>query len=133
MPTVSFEGETHGEIVAQVRRWLASAEGSQERHLRPAEAIEQGAELTKEALRIIAAAAPTPVAESDVVKAITDLGYKATDATKQALMDGLDAVEEVTGGTVVKQARDARNSLVYEMNAAIARQILKALRGASGM
>jgi hypothetical protein len=133
MPTLSFEGETHGEIVTKVRRWLASTTGAEDAHLSPAEAIEQGAELTKEALRIIASAAPTPVAESDVVKAITDLGYKATDATKQALMDGLGAVEEVTGGTVVKQARDARNSLVYEMNAAIARQILKALRGASGM
>jgi hypothetical protein len=133
MPTLSFEGETHGEIVTKVRRWLASTTGAEESHLSPAEAIEQGAELTKEALRIIASAAPTPVAESDVVKAITDLGYKATDATKQALVDGLGAVEEVTGGTVVKQARDARNSLVYEMNAAIARQILKALRGASGM
>jgi hypothetical protein len=130
--TLSFEGETHGELVVKVRRWLASLEGEDASHLSPHEAVEQGAELTKEALRIIASAAPTPVAESEVVKALTDLGYKATDTTKQALIDGLDAVEELTGGSVVKQARDTRNSLVYEMNAAIARQILRALRGAGG-
>ena len=47
-------------------------------------------------------------AENEVVKALTDMGYKATDATKEALIDGLDAVEELTGGSVVKQARDAR-------------------------
>jgi hypothetical protein len=127
--TLSFEGETHGEIVMKVRRWLASLEGEDVGHLSPHEAVEQGAELTKEALRIIASAAPAPMAESEVVKALTDLGYKATDTTKQALIDGLDAVEELTGGSVVRQARDTRNSLVYEMNAAIARQILRALRG----
>lgn len=129
MASLSFEGETHGEIVIKVRRWLASLEGEDAGHLSPTEIVEQGAELTKEALRIIASAAPAPVAESDVVKALTDLGYKATETTKQALVDGLDVVEELTGGSVVKQARDTRNSLVYEMNAAIARQILKALRG----
>jgi len=129
MATLSFEGETHGELVTKVRRWLASIEGEGVGHLTPVEAIEQGAELTKEALRIIASAAPGPVKESEVVRALTDLGYKATDTTKQALIDGLDVVEELTGGSVVKQARDARNSLVYEMNSAIARQILKALRG----
>jgi hypothetical protein len=132
MATLSFDGETHGEIVIKVRRWLASLEGEDAGHLTPTEVVEQGAELTKEALRIIASAAPSPIAESEVVKALTDLGYKATDTTKQALVDGLDTVDELTGGSVVKQARDTRNSLVYEMNAAIARQILKALRGGTG-
>jgi|SRR5687767_13672754 hypothetical protein len=129
MPTLSFEGESHGEIVQKVRRWLASLEGAEEGHLSPAEAIEQGAEITKEALRIIASAAPSPVAQSEVVKAITGMGYKATDATKRALIDGLDSLEEMTGGSVVKAARDARRSAVYEMNAAVAKQILKSLRG----
>ena len=129
MPTLSFEGESHGEIVQKVRRWLASVDGSEEGHLSPAEAIEQGAEITKEALRIIASAAPSPVAQSEVVKAITGMGYKATDATKRALIDGLDSLEEMTGGSVVKAARDARRSAVYEMNAAVAKQILKSLRG----
>jgi hypothetical protein len=129
MATLSFEGETHGELVVKVRRWLASLEGAEEGNLTPVEAIEQGAELTKEALRIIASAAPAPVAQSEVVKALTNMGYKATDTTKQVLVDSLDAIDEVTGGSVVKRASDARKSAVYEMNAAVARQILKAIKG----
>ncbi|MGH2685227.1 MAG: hypothetical protein ACRDJP_07165, partial [Actinomycetota bacterium] len=129
MPTLSFEGETHGEIVVKVRRWLASLEGEEEGHLSPVEAVEQGAEITKEALRIIASAAPEPIAQSELMKGLTNLGYKATDATKRTLIDGLDALEEVSGGSVVKAARDARRAAVYEMNAQVAKQILKALRG----
>ena len=75
MPTLSFEGETHGELVVKVRRWLASLEGEEEGHLSRAEAVHQGAELTKEALRIIASAAPQPIAQSEVVKALTGMGY----------------------------------------------------------
>jgi hypothetical protein len=128
MATLSFEGESHGEIVQKVRRWLASIEGEEEGELTVVEAITQGAELTKDALRIIASAAPGPVAHSEVMKALTGLGYKATDATKSALIDGLDSVEELTGGSVVKAARDARKSAVYQMNSTIARQILKSLK-----
>ena len=128
MASLTFEGETHGEIVQKVRRWLASLEGEEEGHLTPVEAIEQGAELTKEALRIIASAAPEPVAQSDVVKTLTGAGYKLTDSVKKGLIDGLDSVGEVTGGGVLKTARDARKSVVYEMNSQVARQILKALR-----
>ncbi|HEX2574738.1 MAG TPA: hypothetical protein VHK88_00225 [Aquihabitans sp.] len=128
MATLSFDGETHGELVVKVRRWLASVEGEEEGALTPHEAIEQGAELTKEALRIIASSAPEPVAQSEIVKALTNAGYKATDATKQALVDGLDSVEEVTGGSVVQLARDASKTVVYQMNTAVARQILKSLR-----
>jgi len=128
MATLSFEGETHGELIVKVRRWLASVEGQDEGHLTGHEAIQQGAELTKEALRIIASAAPEPVAQSEIVKALTNAGYKATDATKQALVDGLDSVEEVTGGSVVQLARDASKAAVYQMNTAVARQILKSLR-----
>ena len=128
MATISFEGETHGELVVKVRRWLASVDGEEEGHVSPAEAISQGAELTKEALRIIASAAPEPVAQSEIVKALTNAGYKATDATRQALVDGLDSMEEATGGSVVKMARDASKAGVYQMNTTIARQILKSLR-----
>jgi hypothetical protein len=124
---LTFEGETHGEIVLKVRRWLASTEG-EENEITVHEAIQQGAELTKDALRIIASAAPGPVAQSDVVKGLTSMGYKATDATKQALIEGLDTVEEITGGSVVKAARDASKSAFYEMNATMARQLLKALK-----
>lgn len=128
MATLSFEGETHGELVVKVRRWLASLEGEEDGSLAAADAISQGAELTKEALRIIAASAPEPIAQNELVKALTGAGYKATDATKDALIDGLDSVEEVTGGSVVKRARDVAEQAVYEMNAQVARQILKSLR-----
>ena len=128
MASLTFEGETHGEIVLKVRRWLASIEGEEEGDLPVHDAIQQGAELTKDALRIIASAAPGPVAQSEVVKGLTSMGYKATDATKQALIDGLDTVEEITGGSVVKAARDASKSAIYEMNATVARQLLKALK-----
>jgi hypothetical protein len=128
MATISFEGETHGELVVKVRRWLASVEGQEEGQLSTHEVVQQGAELTKEALRIIASAAPEPVAQSELVKALTSAGYKATDASKQAIIDGLDSVEEVTGGGVVKLARDASKTAMYQMNTAVARQILKSLR-----
>lgn len=128
MASISFEGETHGELVVKVRRWLASVEGEEEAALTPHDAITQGAELTKEALRIIAASAPEPVAQNEIVKALTSVGYKATDATRTALVDGLDSVEEATGGSVVKMARDASRTAMYEMNTAVARQILRGLR-----
>jgi hypothetical protein len=128
MASLSFEGETHGELVVKVRRWLASVEGADEGNLTPVEAIQQGAELTKEALRIIASAAPEPIAHNEVVKALTNMGYKATDATKAALIDGLDSVEELTGGSVVQRARETSRSAMYQMNITIARQILKALK-----
>lgn len=128
MATLSFEGETHGELVVKVRRWLASLEGEETGRIAPVDAVEQGAELTKEALRIIASAAPEPIAQNEVVKALTGMGYKATDATRDAIIDGLDSVEEVTGGSVVKRVRDVAETAVYEMNAQVARQILKSLR-----
>ncbi len=128
MPSLSFEGETHGEIVLKVRRWLASTEEAEEANLSAVEAIEQGAELTKDALRIIASAAPGPVAQSELIKGLTNMGYKATDATKDALVSGLDSIEEATGGSVVKQVSKAGRRAAYEMNATIARQLLKSLR-----
>ena len=129
MPTITFEGETHGEILVKVKRWLASLEDHPEGNLSAVDAIEQGAELTKDALRIIAAAAPGPVAHSELMKGLTNMGYKATDATKSALVSGLDSLEEVTGGGVVKQVSKAGARAAYEMNTTVARQLLKSLRG----
>lgn len=129
MPTLSFDGETHGEILLKVKRWLASLEEHPEGNLSAVDAIEQGAELTKDALRIIAAAAPGPVAQSELLKGLTNLGYKATDATKSALVSGLDSIEEATGGGVVKQVSKAGRRAAYEMNTTVARQLLKSLRG----
>ena len=62
------------------------------------------------------------------MNSLTSAGYKATDTTKQALHDGLDSLEEVTGGSVVKLARDTSKSVIYTMNTAVARQVLKSLR-----
>jgi hypothetical protein len=128
MPTLSFDGETHGEILVKVKRWLASLEEQPEGNLTAVEAIEQGAELTKDALRIIASAAPGPIAQSELMKGLTNMGYKATEATKGALVSGLDSIEEATGGSVVKQVSKAGRRAAYEMNATVARQLLKSLR-----
>ncbi|HVM55257.1 MAG TPA: hypothetical protein VM262_18875 [Acidimicrobiales bacterium] len=129
MPSLTFEGESHGEIVQKVRRWLQSVEhGEEVTKLTPAEAVERGAELTKDALQIIAAAAPERVASNEVVKALTGMGYKATEQTKDAVISALDSIEEMTGGSVLKRVEDASRSIVYEMNATMARQILKALK-----
>ncbi len=129
MPELTFEGETHGELVVKVRRWLASVEGEDVAALSAVEAVHQGAELTKEALRIIASAAPEPIAQSEVVKGLTNMGYKVTDSTKAAVVSGLDTMEEATGGGVVQQASKAAGKVVYQMNAAMARQLLRSLRG----
>ncbi len=128
MPTLSFDGETHSEILLKVKRWLASLENTPQGNLSAVDAIEQGAELTKDALRIIASAAPGPVAQSELMKGLTSMGYKATDATKTALISGLDSIEEATGGSVVKQVSKAGRRAAYEMNSTIARQVLRSLR-----
>ena len=128
MPELRFDGETHGELVVKVRRWLASVEGEESSQLSAVEAVNQGAELTKEALRIIASSAPEPIAQSDVVKGLTNMGYKVTDGTKAAVVAGLDTIEEATGGGVVQQASKAAGKVVYQMNATMARQLLRSLR-----
>jgi hypothetical protein len=129
MATLSFEGETQAEIVAKVKRWLASLEGEEELRT-PAEAISAAADLTKEALRVIASAAPAPVAQSEVVKGLTAMGYQVTEAASSAMIDALDAMSEVTGDRVLKRVRDVGTSAVFEMNKAVATQILKGMRGA---
>jgi hypothetical protein len=128
MATLSFEGETQAEILAKVKRWLASLEGEEELRT-PAEAISAAAELTKEALRVIASSAPAPVAQSEVVKGLTAMGYQVTDAASSAVIDALDAMSEVTGDRVLKRVRDMGTSAVFEMNKAIATQILKGVQG----
>lgn len=129
MPQVIFEGETQQEIVAQVRRWLASLDIDEEGQLSVQQAVSQGADLTKDALRIVAGAAPAPIAQNDLVKALTDLGYKATDATRDRLVDGLSSVDALTGGSVVKTVGERGRDAVFQMNASIAKQILRSLSG----
>ena len=42
---------------------------------------------------------------------------------------GLNALAEVTGGGLVKRTDAARKAAVYEMNAAVAKQVLKSIKG----
>jgi hypothetical protein len=130
MPKLIFEAETQQELVAQVKRWLVSLEAEDDGSLSVSQAISQGAELTKDALRVIASAAPKPVAQNELVKSLTEMGYKATDVTSKALVDGLDSVESVTGGSVIKTVSEKGRNAVYQMNVAVARQVLKTLHGA---
>lgn len=127
MPRVVFEGETHQEIVQQVKRWLASEAADAEGQLTAAQAVVQGAGLTKDALRLIASAAPKPIAQNDLVKGLTELGYKATDTTKDAVLDGLSTVEQLSGGSVLRKVGETASGAVYEMNAGVAKGILRGL------
>jgi altronate dehydratase len=127
MPSLSFEGETHDEIVRKVRRWLASLDHRDE-PLTTVEAVERASELTKDALTVIAQAAPGPIRSSEIVKALTRMGYEATDGTKHAVISGLDTLADAEDG-VVKKVSEARRAAVYEMNSAVAKQVLRALKG----
>jgi hypothetical protein len=125
---LSFEGETQDEIVRKVRRWLASVDG-QDGAISVQEAVDRASELTKDALAVVAQAAPGPIARSDVVKALTRMGYEATDTTRQAVISGLDALSDATEGSLLKRMERARNSVLYEMNAAVAKQVLRSMKG----
>ena len=120
MPKLIFEAETQAELVAQVKRWLVSNEADADGAL----------SITKDALRIIAASAPKPVAQNDLVKGLAEMGYRATDATSQALVQGLGTVESISGGKVLRVVGDKGRSAVYQMNMAVAKQVLKTLHGA---
>ena len=127
MPTLSFEGETHDEIVQKVRRWLASVDGNLAGAMGAADVINQSAELTKDVLRVVAQSAPGSIGESELIKALTTMGYKATDQTREAALNALDAVETATGGSVVRKAATSGTKAVFEMNTTIAKQLLKAV------
>lgn len=131
MASLSFDGETHEEILLKVKRWLQSVEAPNgEARMTPVEAVERGAELTKDALRVIASAAPAPIASNDLVKTLTTMGYKATDQTRDAVVAGLDSLEQLTGGGVVQRAEDATSTAMWQMSSAVAKQLLKSLRSA---
>jgi len=129
MPQLTFEADTHAELVAQVRRWLATSDKADESRLSISDAVTQGAGLTKDALRIVAAAAPAPVAQNDLVKALTGMGYKATDVTSKAIVDGLGSVEALTGGTVVRHITKQGTATLWSMNQKVAKQVLRSLAG----
>jgi hypothetical protein len=123
MPELKFSARTHPELVRQVREWLATAAG--ERTM--ADVITESSELTKDALRIIAAAAPAPVAESDLMKTLTNLGYRATDMTRATLVAGLDTVRGVDDGLVVQTAKKAGKTMLFMMTPRAAKQARKLL------
>jgi hypothetical protein len=123
MPELKFNARTHPELVRQVREWLATAEG--ERTM--SDVITESSELTKDALRIIAAAAPAPVAESDLMKTLTKLGYRATDLTRATLVAGLDTVSGANDGLVMKTAKKASKSMLFAMTPRAAKQMRKIL------
>jgi hypothetical protein len=127
MPQLIFEAPTHAELVTQVRSWLATADKADEGRISVTDAVTQGAGLTKDALRIVAAAAPAPVAQNDLVKALTGMGYKATDVTSKAIVDGLGSVEQLTGGAVVRQVTNKGASTLWSMNQKVAKQVLRTL------
>jgi hypothetical protein len=129
MPKLVFEGATQQDLVTQVRAWLVSLEADDQGLISMSQAIEQGAGLTKDAMRIIASAAPKPIAQHEVVKQLTAMGYKVTDASSKMLVDGLGGVDEITGGGVLRQVTKQGRSAAFQMNAAVAKQILKALTG----
>lgn len=125
MASLAFDGETHDEIVQKVRRWLASVDGDELAQAEPADLINQSAELTKDALRVLAESSPVSMGTGDLLKALTTMGYKATDATRDAALAGLDAVETATGGGVVQNVADMGTKAIYEMNAQMAKGLLK--------
>ena len=124
MATVSFEGETHDEIVGKVRAWLESVDAGE---TDMAAMINQQAAITKDALRIIAQPAPGPISDSEVLKSLTKMGYKATDATRDAALTALTSLESATGGSMVKNVADQGSKAMFKMNSAIAKQFLKAV------
>ena len=126
MPEIRFEADTHPELVRQVQAWLDS---TRDEERTAADLVEANAEITKDALRIVASAAPAPIAQSEVVKRLTELGYRATDVSRDATLAGLDGLAQVTDGTLVKRVGEGGAKAAYEMNAKVAKQLLKSLLG----
>ena len=125
MPEIRFFADTHPELVRQVRVWLESTE----RERSAADVVEASADLTKDALRLIAAAAPAPIAESDLVTGLTRLGHQATDAVRDTTLAGLDGLAAVTDGRLLRRVGQEGVRAAYEMNTATARQVLESLLG----
>ncbi len=123
MPEIRFHADTHPELVRQVRVWLESTESERT----AAEVVEASADVTKDALRLIAASAPAPIADSDLVAGLTELGYRATDASRDAIMAGLDGLASVTDGRLLKRVSGEGAKAAYEMNSGVAKQLLKSI------
>ncbi len=125
MPEIKFTASTHPELVRQVTVWLEST--ADERSA--ADVVEESADLTKDALRIIAASAPAAIADNELVRGLTDLGYRATDLTRDRVLAGLDGLAAVTDGRLVKRVGETGAKAAYEMNSNVAKQLLKSILG----
>lgn len=123
MPEIRFTADTHPELVRQVRVWLDSTDAERT----AGDVVAGSADLTKDALRLIAKSAPAPLADSDLVKGLTELGYRATDASRDATLATLDGLAAVTDGTLVRRVGSEGARAAYEMNAKVARQLLKSI------
>ena len=126
MPELRFTGDSHPDLVRQVRAWLESVESETGRTA--AEVVQTSADLTKDALRIVAGAAPAPIAESEIVERLTEMGYRAADIGRDGALAGLQGLSAVGDGTVLKRASAAGAKALYEMNSGVARELLKAMR-----
>lgn len=125
MPEIRFTADTHPELVRQVNVWLESAETDRS----AADVIDASADLTKDALRIIAASAPAAIADNELVKSLTEMGYRATDLTRDRVLAGLDGLAAVTDGRLVKRVGETGAKAAYEMNSNVAKQLLKSILG----
>jgi hypothetical protein len=128
VPELRFTGDSHVDLVRQVRAWLASTDPGPERGRTAAEVVETSADLTKDALRLIAAAAPRPIAETDLVAKLTEMGHRVTDMGRDGALAGLESIASVTDGSVVRRATEAGAKVIYEMNSTVAKQLLKGIR-----
>lgn len=125
MPEIRFNADTHPELVRQVTVWLESTDADRT----AADVVTGSADLTKDALRLIAASAPAPLADSELVKGLTELGHRATDATRDATLAGLDGLAKATDGTLVRRVSEEGAKAAYEMNTKVAKQLLKSILG----
>ena len=125
MPEIRFTADTHPELVRQVTVWLESTGADRT----AADVVEGSAELTKDALRLIAASAPAPLADSDLVKGLTELGHRATDASRDLTLASLDGLAQVADGTLVRRVSEGGAKAAYEMNTKVAKQLLKSVLG----
>ncbi len=125
MPEIRFTADTHPELVRQVTVWLESTGADRT----AADVVEGSAELTKDALRLIAASAPAPLADSALVKGLTERGHRATDASRDLTLASLDGLAQVTDGTLVRRVSEGGAKAAYEMNTKVAKQLLKSVLG----
>jgi len=125
VPEIKFTANTHPELVRQVAVWLESTATDRS----AADVVEESADLTKDALRIIAAAAPAAIADNDLVRGLTELGYRATDLTRDRVLAGLDSLAAVTDGRLVKRVGETGAKAAYAMNSSVAKQLLKSILG----